>query len=101
MKALFNTSFFFDPAIEPAVRTALKARWLPACAACGCDEPVCLRMPADDGIGRLAIQTPFPTPAEAERFASEIAAPMAAELTADFGAEAFTAFSTLMEQIEL
>ncbi len=101
MSVIFNTSFFFDPAIEPAVRTALRARWVRACAACGCSEPTCLLLPADDGIARLAIQTCFPTLGEAERFAAEVAAPMAAELTADFGAEAFTAFSTIMEQIEL
>ena len=101
MSVLFNTSFFFDPGIEPAVRTALRARWVRACAACGCGEPVCLRLPADDGIARLAIQTPFPTLGEAERFAAEVAAPMAADLTADFGVESFTAFTPLMEQIEL
>ena len=101
MNALFNTTFFFAPAIEPAVRSALRGRWVKACAACGCGAPMCLQMDADDGIARLAVQTPFPTLAEAERFGAEIASPLAAELTAEFGPEAFTAFSTIMEQIEL
>ena len=101
MNALFNTSFFFDPSIEPAVLSARKSRWLCACAVSGCGNPVCLRLPADDGIARLAIQTPFPSVSEAERFAEEIAAPLAAEMTANFGVNAFTAFSTIMEQIEL
>lgn len=101
MSVLFNTTFFFDPGIESAVRTALRARWVRACAACGCGNPVCLRLPADDGIARIAVQTPFPTLADAERFATETAHPMAAELTADFGADTFTAFSTVMECIDL
>lgn len=101
MNALFNTTFFFSPAIETRLRAELRARWVKACEVCGCRRPMCLQMEADEGICRLAVQTPFPSRAEAERFAAEIASPLLYELTARFGEEAFTAFSTIMEETEL
>lgn len=101
MEALFNTTFFFSPAIEGEVRRRLAERWVPSCAASGSSALVCLAMDSDDGICRLAIQTCFPSVEEAGRFADEVAGAMAAELTAQFGPEAFTAFSTIMEKTVL
>lgn len=101
MTALFNTTFFFSPAIEQKVHGVLARHWLPACEVSGCGKPVCLTMDSEQGVCRLAIQTPFPSEQEASRFADAIAAPLAAELTSLFGAEAFTAFSTIMKVIDL
>lgn len=98
---ILNTSFFFIPSIAPGVRTLLRDEWLAACACSGCGAPVCLKMPPEPNVERLAIQTPFPSGADAERFMSEVLAPMAGELTRKFGAEAFSCFSTIMEVTEL
>ncbi len=101
MNALFNTTFFFAPTIAPSLREFLATRWMRACEVSGCGRPLCLKMDAEDGIERLALQTPFPSRAEAQRFADEIAAPMAQELLRLYGPERFTCFSTLMEEIAL
>ena len=101
MNALFNTTFFFAGSISPTLREFLATRWLRACDASGCGRPMCLKMEAEEGIERLAVQTPFPSRAEAERFADEVAAPMADELLRLFGPEKFTCFSTIMEEISL
>ncbi len=101
MKVLLNTSFFFAPQLAGDVKRDLAARWVPACASCGSGEPTCLRMEAEEGIERLAVQTPFASAAEAERFRSEVLAPVAAEMTRKYGVEAFTCFSTLMEIVDL
>lgn len=98
---LLNTSFFFIPQISQGVRVLLRTEWLPACQSCGSGEPVCLQMPDEPGVERLAIQTPFASRAEAEQFLNEVLAPIAGRITRQFGAEAFTAFSTIMDIIEL
>lgn len=98
---LLNTSFFFVRAIAPGVRTLMRTEWLPACASCGCSAPVCLQMPPEPGVERLAIQTLFENHEAAERFLTEVLAPIADRITRQFGAEAFTAFSTPMEVINL
>lgn len=98
---LLNTSFFFIPSIEPGVRAALREEWHQACGSCGCGTPVCLRMPPEPGVERLAIQTPFASADDAERFLNEVLGPMAGELARKFGPEAFSCFSTIMEIIDL
>ena len=101
MNALFNTTFFYDASISAPLREFLATRWLRACEVSGCGRPLCLKMASEEGIERLAVQTPFPTLAEAERFGAEIVPDMADELTRLFGPEKFTCFSTLMEEIAL
>lgn len=101
MKALLNTSFFFAPAVEHRVREVLHTRWIPACNAAGLTAATCLRLPAEDGIMRLAVQTPFADAAAAERFRDEITAPIADSMLRALGADAFTCFSTIMEIIDL
>ncbi|MDE6228495.1 MAG: hypothetical protein K2M40_01760 [Muribaculaceae bacterium] len=101
MKTLLNTSFFFAPAVADRVEAALRERWVPAANAAGLAPATCLRMPPEEGIVRLAVQTPFASPAEAEGFRTEVAEPIAADLFSQLGAYAFTCFSTLMEIIDL
>lgn len=101
MKTLLNTSFFFSPAVASTVETTLRTRWVPACNAAGIAPATCLRLPAEEGIMRLAVQTPFASAESAEAFRSEVAEDIADELFKQLGADAFTCFSTLMEIIDL
>lgn len=98
---LLNTSFFFTPTVATNVRAALRDKWLKACGSCGCGEPMCLQMPPEQGVERLAIQTPFQSQEDAERFLREVLGPLAGELARHFGPEAFTAFSTIMQIVTL
>lgn len=98
---LLNTSFFYIPTIAAGVHTLLRDEWLPTCASCGCSAPVCLQMPPEPNVERLAIQTFFPARQDAERFLAEVLQPMAGTFTRQFGAEAFSCFSTIMEVVEL
>lgn len=101
MKALLNTSFFFAPEVAARIHETLRTRWIPACNAAGDGDATCLRLPAEEGIMRLAVQTPFADADAAERFRSEIASDIAATMQRTLGADAFTCFSTIMEIIDL
>lgn len=101
MKVLLNTSFFYTPTVAEAVKTTLRDYWIPACGSCGCSMPMCLKMQSEDGINRLAIQTPFDSEELAQRFLSEVLEPIAGKLVSQLGADAFTCFSTMMEVVEL
>lgn len=101
MKVLLNTSFFFSPAAGNKVTSTLRDKWIPACRSCGESQPICLKMSSEEGIERLAIQTPFESEAAASRFLDEILQPIANDLTRTLGANEFTCFSTMMELIEL
>ncbi len=100
MSVLLNTSFFFAPQVADEVKSALRLRWIPAANAAGESPATCLRLPAEEGIMRLAVQTRFESAKAAEdfRLSSE---PIAAELFNKLGADAFTCFSTVMEIIDL
>ncbi len=99
MKTLLNTSFFCSPASEKTVMVTLTERWIPACQAAGNGSPMFLRMPAEESVVRLAVQTPFANAASAETFRLEVLEPMGAELLKKLGANNYTHFSTLMEII--
>lgn len=99
MKTLLNTSFFCSPAAEKTVMATLTDCWLPACRAAGNGSPMFLRMPAEEGVVRLAIQTPFSDAESAERFRLEVLEPIGAELLKKLGENNYTHFSTLMEII--
>lgn len=102
MTSLLNTSFFYSPAVGAQVRRALGEEWLPALRrAAGAGEALTLAMPAEEGIERLAIQAPFASRAEAERFLATDGSALGDALTRRFGVEAFTCFSTLMDIIQL
>lgn len=101
MKVLLNTSFFFSPAVAAHVCDDLARRWVPACRSCGNGPTVCLRMEAEEGIERMAVQTPFDSPEQASRFRSEVMGPMASDMLHKYGADAFTCFSTMMEIVDL
>lgn len=100
MKALLNTSFFFTPAAESRVRPALRTQWVPASNASGTGPATCLAMPPEEGIMRLAVQTPFADAEQAENFRLTITEQVAGPLLRDLGPDAFTCFSTIMEIIE-
>lgn len=101
MKVLLNTSFFFAPEAAAKVHETLRSRWIPACNAAGDGAATCLRLPAEEGIMRLAVQTRFADADAAERFRSGAASEIAATLLRTLGAGAFTCFSTIMEIIDL
>lgn len=101
MKVLLNTSFFFSPAVADKVMSTLRSKWMPACKSCGESQPICLRMSSEEGIERMAIQTPFGSEEQACRFLEEVLQPIAGEMTRALGANAFTCFSTMMETVEL
>lgn len=101
MKILLNTSFFFSPTVADEVRRQLKSFWLPACRAAAEGEPMTLKMPAEEGIMRLAVQSVFGSASEARKFRDEVLGPETDRMTRRLGAEAFTAFTTMMEIIEL
>lgn len=101
MKALLNTSFFFAPAVENEVTRTLRERWIPACNAAGETPAVCLRLPSEEGIMRLAVQTRFADSDSAERFRAEVTDDIADTLLRTLGADSFTCFSTIMEIIDL
>ena len=101
MKTLLNTSFFFSPSVARTVEATLRNRWVPACHAAGIAPATCLRLPAEEGIMRLAVQTPFASAESAEAFRSEVTEAIAAQLFNELGADAFTCFSTMMEIIDL
>lgn len=101
MKVILNTSFFFAPQLSEKVRAILRERWVSACKSCGCGEPVCLRMEPEEGIERLAVQTPFTDADSASRFRREVLEPIADEMTRRLGMDAFTCFSTQMEVVDL
>jgi len=96
---LLNTSFFCSPASEQSVLTTIRERWLPACNAAGEAPAMFLRMPAEEGIVRVAVQTPFADAAGAETFRKEILDPIGADLLKALGENNYTHFSTLMEII--
>lgn len=96
---LLNTSFFCSPAVELKVMATIRRHWLPACNAAGAAPAMFLRMPAEEGIIRLAVQTPFPDSDTAEKFRDEILEPIGAELLKALGENNYTHFSTLMEII--
>lgn len=98
---LLNTSFFFHPRVDARLRHFLRTHWVPACLSCGAGAPTVLRMDSEEGIERLAVQTPFASHSEASRFLSEVLSPLSASLSASLGPEAFTCFSTLMDIIDL
>lgn len=77
----------------------LRQHWIPACNAAGLSEALFLRMPAEEGIVRLAIQTPFADAESAEKFREEILEPIGAELLKEHGVANYTHFSTSMEII--
>lgn len=99
MKTLLNTSFFFTPEVNDHVRETLRKEWIPACNASGSGPAICLMMPLEEGVIRLAVQTPFNDAESAERFREVITAQVADSLTRTLGADAFTCFSTIMEII--
>lgn len=101
MKALVNTTFFYSPEIARELQQKIKADWLPACASCGAGQPLCLAMAAEDGIERLAVQTPFNDRETAELFLNEIIAQMAGDMLRRFGHDRFTHFSTIMDIVDL
>lgn len=101
MKTLLNTSFFFAPQVADIVEATLRNKWVPAANDAGTAPATCLRMPPEEGIIRLAVQTPFASPADAEAFRTGVAEPIANELFEKLGADAFTCFSTQMEIIDL
>lgn len=101
MKALLNTSFFFAPAAESSVRAALRDHWIPASNAAGTGPAICLALPDEEGICRLAVQTPFDNAESAQRFCETITAQVVAPLLGKLGADSFTCFSTIMEIIDL
>lgn len=100
-KVLLNTTFFFTPKVATAVQTTLRDYWLPACGSCGESMPLCMKMPSEGGVDRLAIQTPFASEELAQRFLSEVLEPIAGKMVGQLGADAFTCFSTLMEIVDL
>lgn len=100
MSVLLNTSFFFAPQVADKVTEALRNEWIPAANAAGEAPATCLRLPAEEGIMRMAVQTRFASATVAEAFRKE-SEPIAAELFKKLGAEAFTCFSTVMEIIDL
>lgn len=101
MMTIFNTTFFFAEAIAEKLRAELRTHWLKASTSLGVLPPLVLRMEAEEGVCRLAIQTYLQSPAEAERFEQEIASVLISYLTSMFGPEQFTAFSTIMEETKL
>ncbi|MCM1311012.1 MAG: hypothetical protein NC301_08335 [Bacteroides sp.] len=100
MKTLLNTSFFCSPAAEQTVMQTLCQRWISACNAVGEAPAMLLRMPPEEGIVRLAVQTPFIDAESAEKFRTEILEPIGAELLKTCGENNYTHFSTLMEIIQ-
>ena len=96
---LLNTSFFCSPTAEPKVVATIRERWLPACNASGAGPAMFLRMPPEEGIVRLAVQTPFADAGSAEAFRDEILEPIGAALLKALGESNYTHFSTLMEII--
>lgn len=100
MSVLLNTSFFFTPQVADIVKSALSGKWVPAANAAGESPATCLKLPAEEGIMRLAVQTRFESAEAADTFRRN-AEPIAAELFQKLGAEAFTCFSTVMEIIDL
>ncbi len=101
MKVLLNTSFFFTHAVATAVKDTLRDYWVPACGSCGNGMPMCLKMSDDEGVERLAIQTPFASEELATRFLEEVLEPIAGKMVKSLGADSFTCFSTMMEVIDL
>lgn len=83
------------------IREALRARWLPACASCSIEPPMCLAMDTEQGVERLALQSVFSERDSANRFFHEIVEPMGLDFVMEFGVEDFTCFSTFMEEITL
>lgn len=100
MSVLLNTSFFFAPQVADEVKSALRQQWIPAANAAGESPATCLRLPAEEGIMRLAVQTRFGSAEAAEVFRLK-SEHIASELLRELGADAFTCFSTVMEIINL
>lgn len=98
---VLNTTFFYHPTIERELHGLLVEHWLPLLRSYGEGEPVCLAMKADDGVGRLAVQMSFASTAEVEAFEATSAPGVLSMLTERFGPEAMTAFSTIMQRVEL
>ena len=66
---VYNTTFFFPPQIETAVREWLRDMWIPAATAACCSKPLVLSMEqAQDDVARLAIQAAFPSQDAAQAF---------------------------------
>lgn len=101
MKVLLNTSFFFAPSAESSVRAALRDHWIPASNASGTGSAMCLALPPEEGICRMAVQTTFDNAESAQRFCDTITEQVAAPLLGKLGADSFTCFSTIMEIIDL
>lgn len=99
---IYNTTFFFEPRIEPEVRRALAEEWVPAVSALGSAEPLCLLL-ADqgDGVCRIAIQATFATAENLEEFAREVAPQILERLTDRFGQEQLLAMPSIMTPITL
>lgn len=96
MKALLNTSFFCAPSVESTVVRTLRDKWIPACNVAGTAPAMLLRMPDEEGIVRLAVQTPFADENAAETFRTEILEPIGAGLLKQLGENNYTHFSTIM-----
>lgn len=97
MNTLLNTSFFCSPAAESKVLHVLGEKWIPACNASGTAPAMLLRMPPEEGIVRLAVQTPFADAESAEKFREEVLEPLGSELLKALGENNYTHFSTLMQ----
>lgn len=99
---VYNTTFFFPPQIETAVREWLRDMWIPAATAACCSKPLVLSMEqAQDDVARLAIQAAFPSQDAAQAFAAREATLLAEEMAAHFGAQTVVAYPTFMTEIEL
>ena len=99
---IVNTTFFFPPHKEEALRQWLRQIWMPMVEQVGCSRPTCLKMDsADDGIERMALHTEFPAEAEARQFLECEFQQMISDLHSTFGPETVAAFPTLLHQIDL
>ena len=97
MSTLLNTSFFCSPSAESKVLHVLCKQWIPACNTSGNGPAMLLRMPPEEGIVRLAVQTPFADAESAENFREKVLEPIGSELLKALGENSYTHFSTLME----